>query len=131
MAKVLLFEDEGPHGVFISKLLYDLGHEVIWVKNKEEAEDALENNDFDLFVLDIKKVLDRGIDIDYGFKIAQSIHNHPKFKNTPIVFVTIRDDRRAKETAKKLGAAAYFVKPIMPSDFRKEIQKILKNEYNF
>ena len=127
MAKILLFEDEEPHGVFILKLLHDLGHEVIWVKDKKETEAALENNDFDLFVLDtIIKYLDDGLDVDYGFKIAESIRNHSKFENTPIVFVTIREERRAKETAEKLGAARYFVKPIMPSDFRKEIQKILK-----
>ena len=127
MAKILLFEDEEPHGVFILKLLHDLGHEVIWVKDKKETEAALENNDFDLFVLDtIKKYLDDRQDVDYGFKIAESIRNHSKFENTPIVFVTIRNDKRAKEIAKKFGAAAYFVKPIMPSDFRKEIQNILK-----
>ncbi|TSA09369.1 MAG: hypothetical protein D4R73_07090, partial [Deltaproteobacteria bacterium] len=73
MAKVLLYEDEEAHAMFILTLLVELGYEVIWTKNKEEVEASMKTNDFELFILDIIKFSIGRYDIDHGLKIAQSI----------------------------------------------------------
>ena len=123
MAKIFLFEKEKLHGLLILKLLHDLGHEVVWVKDKEEAETVLKDN-FDIFILNIaRRYLDR---IDYRSEITKIIGNH--FKDTPVIFITGIDNRKVKELVEKFGAVSYLVKPIMPSGFKNEIQKIVKRK---
>ena len=126
MAEVLLFEDEEDHALYTSKLLQDLNHDVVWAKEDSEVKQLLEKHDFKLIVLDIAKFDPDGTyDIEYGLRIAEMIRSHPKFTDTPLVFTTILNMKKTKAAAKRLGATAYFVKPIPASDFRRLVGEVL------
>ena len=63
----------------------------------------------DLILLDIE-MPDLG-----GYEVCQKLQSQPHTRDTPIIFVTARDEDRNEELGLKLGAVDYITKPVRPS----------------
>ncbi len=101
---ILLVEDDNSFGYILSEYLLLNGYRVLWIKDGKRAIDELQENKYDLCILDISLP---GAD---GFQVAQSM----KFagKNIPFIFLTARALKIDKLKGYRLGCDDYEVKPV-------------------
>lgn len=101
--KVLLVEDEELIGEMVRLNLQGEGYEVLWLKNGEGVLTAIEEQRFDLIVLDIMLPGKDGIQVTQELRHQQI--------GTPIVLLTARGDMLTKVTGLDAGADDYITKP--------------------
>ena len=102
MEKILLIEDEDRMREIITDYFKDKGSEVISTCNGLEGLSILEEEEFDLILLD---VMMPGID---GFTVCKEIR---KKSELPIIFITAKSDEEDQLYAYSLGADDYVTKP--------------------
>src|SRR6185369_12007224 len=61
-----------------------------------------------------------------GLDVLKWIRQQPVFEPLPVVILTSSEADTDIETAYRLGAHSYFVKPVNPSDLVKIVQYILR-----
>lgn len=126
--KILLVDDDSRNLQVAMNILKDFN--VIYAKSASKALELLELNDFDLILLDIVMPLMS------GFEVCQIIKENEKFKNIPIVFLTVKDDEKDIVKGFELGAVDYITKPFYSAVLLKRVEthlllsknvKMLKN----
>src|SRR6202041_1894809 len=98
-------------------MLGELGENLIKVHSGMEALEYLLKNDIALVLMDVSMP---GMD---GFETAQRIHRHPRFQNTPIVFISgihMTDLDRLK--GYHHGAVDYLSVPVVPELLRAKVK---------
>ena len=60
-----------------------------------------------------------------GLKLVGLIRQDPKTKDLPVVIITTEGAEKDRDRGMALGATAYIVKPVQPSDLIKTISGIL------
>ena len=103
MVKILVVEDDKAINGLVSKYLRDSGYEVKSCYDGIDALDALEESAYSMIISDI--MMPR---MD-GFELAESIRLTDK--NTPILFMTAKDDKMSKLYGYRLGIDDYVTKP--------------------
>ena len=126
MKKILLVEDSDS---IILGLKYSLEQEnfnVTISKTEEDTKKIIENQDFDLILLDI--TLPDG----NGFDICRYIKDK---KDIPIIFLTARDEETNVVMGLDLGADDYIIKPFRTRELISRINSVFrrydKNEVNY
>jgi CheY-like chemotaxis protein len=95
-------------------------YEVMTVTSGLECIDLLKNNQIpDLILLDIM------MPEMSGWETYKQLKDHDKWKNIPVVFLTARTDRIAKDAGGFLGDD-YIKKPFKVPELKQRIEKILK-----
>lgn len=108
MAKrILIIEDEMEIAELERDFLEVSGYDVVIKSNGNDGLAEVINNDFDLVIVDIMLP---GID---GFEICRNIRRE---KNTPVMFVSAKQDDIDKIRGLGLGADDYMVKPFNPQE---------------
>ncbi len=102
MEKILLIEDEDRMREIITDYFKEKGSEVISACNGLEGLSILEEEEFDLILLD---VMMPGID---GFTVCKEIR---KKSELPIIFITARSDEEDQLYGYALGGDDYVTKP--------------------
>ena len=99
MEKILIVEDEEPINQLVKMNLKLVGYECDQAFDGKEALEKIAANKYDLIILDIM--------LPYydGFEIMKEI------KDTPVFFVTAKDNIEDKINAFSIGAEDYIVKP--------------------
>ena len=103
MVKILVVEDDKAMNGLVSTCLRENGYEVKSCFDGVEALEALEESAYALIVSDV--MMPR---MD-GFALAESIRMTDK--QTPILFMTAKDDKASKLYGYKLGIDDYVTKP--------------------
>jgi two-component system chemotaxis sensor kinase CheA len=102
--KILLVEDTAFFSRLIRNFLESSGYEVVTAENGMEALSLLESNPVDLIVSDIEMpVMD-------GWRLIQTIRNHPKYKHIPAMALSALNSLESIEKSKKLGFDVHEVK---------------------
>lgn len=117
MSKILLVEDDRT---IISTLTLFLCTEGFTVKSAEGqafAEKLLENEPFDLVLLDIS------LKDGNGFSLCSQIKTR---YGTPVIFLTASGDEYSTVTGFSLGADDYIPKPFRPRELVSRIKNILR-----
>ncbi|HEX8469753.1 MAG TPA: response regulator [Brevundimonas sp.] len=116
VAKVLIVDDDERNAFAATEALATLGHELIVARSGEEALRSLLTNEFAVILLDLHMP---GMD---GYETARLIREHPKTRDTPIVFVTavFRDDAHIFQ-AYSVGAVDVVFKPADPFILRSKV----------
>lgn len=104
MHKILVVEDDSRLNQAVCKYLNDCDYETFGVLTAMDAYDKMFNTKFDLIISDIMMP-----EID-GFEFAETIRETDK--QTPILFMTAKDDMPSKSKGYLLGIDDYMVKPI-------------------
>ena len=120
MPKILLVEDSTVTQAIVVAALKEVC-EVHPVGSSEEALAAIQDNDFDLILLDVN------LPDGNGFDIYTKIRAFDRYRLTPILFVTARVDREDKVKGFSLGADDYITKPFDVVELRMRISAKLKN----
>jgi len=117
MAKLLIVDDEEKIREFIKKYAIFEGHEVSEASNGMEALSLIEENAFDIIILDIMMP-----ELD-GFSTAKEIR---KNYNTPIIMLSARGEEYDKIHGFELGIDDYVIKPFSPKELMMRVEAILK-----
>ena len=130
MAKLLIVDDEEKIREVVKEyamLMHE--YEVEEAENGHVALQMVNQNDYDLIVLDIMMpVMD-------GFTACREIK---KIKNIPVIMLSARDEEYDKLHGFDLGVDDYVVKPFSPKELMARINAVLKrntdkehNKYQF
>jgi DNA-binding response OmpR family regulator len=103
-SKIILLEDDETLGYLLTEYLSMNGFEMFWAKNSVDCLKMLEQNCYDLAILDIMLP-----DID-GFNFAHKINS--LFPTLPFLFLTARSLKVDVLKGFSLGAVDYLKKPI-------------------
>jgi signal transduction histidine kinase len=114
---ILLVDDQPAKLLVYEAALSELGENLIQAQSGIVAFEQLLANDIALVLMDVNMP---GLD---GFETAQMIRQHPRFQNTPIVFVSgihVTDLDRLR--GYQYGAVDYVPVPIIPELLRAKVR---------
>lgn len=104
--KVLIVEDDIDVITVMKTILTKKGYEVESTTGKKEALEKLENNKFDIAILDVMMS-----NYYEGFELAQEIKTNPELKDMPILILSSLDVLVTSKTAVQEMAAQYRQDP--------------------
>lgn len=123
MTKILLVEDDLNIIQNLKELLKAEGFEVIAATRQSEALKYLDEEKFDLILLDISLPDGSGYAICSAAK-ANTIDNLNK--DVPVIFITAYDDEISAVTGLDMGAEDYITKPFRPRELVSRIKNTLR-----
>ena len=123
MNKILLVEDDVSIIEKLEELLKGEGFQVVTAQRQEQALSLLDENKFDLILLDISLPDGSGYAICSAAK-AETLDN--KNKDVPVIFITAYDDEASAVTGLDMGAEDYITKPFRPRELISRIKNILR-----
>lgn len=120
-ANVLLVDDKPERLLSYEVALGSLGHNLVRALSGAEALGLLMKMEFAAILLDVSMP-----EMD-GFETAALIRDHPRFEETPIIFVTgvqvtDFDQRKGYE----MGAVDYVQIPVVPAILRGKVQALVQ-----
>lgn len=120
-ANVLLVDDKPERLLSYEVALGSLGHNLVRAQSGAEALGLLMKMEFAAILLDVSMP-----EMD-GFETAALIRDHPRFEETPIIFVTgvqvtDLDQRKGYE----MGAVDYVQIPVVPAILRGKVQALVQ-----
>ena len=116
MNRLLIAEDEAAIAGLVRTVLTDAGYRCVWAPDGNQAADLLEQESFDLALLDVMLP-----DID-GFELLRTIRASHTY---PVIMLTARDAQHDKIEGLSLGADDYVVKPYRPAALLARIDRAL------
>ena len=121
--KILIVEDDASQQLIISKAL-SANYQLSLVESFAKAMELIETvKDFELFILDI--MLPDGD----GFELCAQVRMQEPYDQTPVIFLSSKDEVKSKVLGFSLGADDYIVKPCDPMELRARVEsKIKKNQ---
>jgi two-component system sensor histidine kinase/response regulator len=122
--RILIVEDNMVNRKVAYFLLDKKGHEVTAVENGQEALTSLENNIFDLILMDIQMpVMD-------GFKATTEIRKKEAStgEHIPIIAMTAHAMKGDRERCLDAGMDDYMTKPLNPAEVFQKIEIAMKNK---
>lgn len=117
--KILLVEDDESLGYLLSEYLKMKSFHVVWAKNGRAALDIVQNDIFDLMILDVMMP-----EMD-GFTLAKKLHKD--FPEIPFIFLTARSLKIDVLKGFSLGAVDYLKKPIDEEELVVRLNTLLRN----
>ncbi|GIX21724.1 MAG: hypothetical protein KatS3mg121_0507 [Gammaproteobacteria bacterium] len=104
--RILVAEDTPVNQVLMQSLLGKVGHEVVIAADGEAALDALENNDFDLAILDMNMPGVSGLDI------VKLCRFRADLRALPLIVLTADATPETRRVCEEAGADAVLTKPV-------------------
>lgn len=120
--RILLVEDEAPIAEMLLYALTSEGFEVTWHTLGRDALAALQQQGFNLLILDI------GLPDINGFELCKQVRRQ---SDVPLLFLTARASEIDKIIGLEIGADDYVTKPFSPREVCARIKTILKRVQPF
>lgn len=117
---IYLVEDEMSLNILLEKYLQREGYEVTTFSNGESALERIKDMP-DLWILDIMLP-----DID-GYDIIKAVKQNNK--NTPVIFMSARNEELDRVVGLELGSDDYLSKPFLPRELVIRTNKLLERIY--
>lgn len=119
MAKILVAEDNYPHQILLKYRLQKLGYRAVTCDDGLEAIELLENESFDLVILDL------GMPRMDGFAVLKHIRATERLRTLPVFILTASASDDHHMDAISSGANKYLQKPISSTKLNNAIKLIL------
>lgn len=116
MIKILIAEDEEPIANLIKMNLRRAGYECVWAPDGESAADLMDNEHFDLILLDIMLP---GIN---GYELM----DYARTLELPVIFLTALGSTENKVKGLKMGADDYLTKPFEIVELLARVEAVLR-----
>lgn len=116
MEKILIVEDDKAISDLIELNLNMLGYETVKIYDGKDALESVQNENYDLILLDI--MLPK---VD-GFQIMEKI----KCKNIPVIFLTAKNSLCDRVKGLKIGGDDYIVKPFESVELLARVEAVLR-----
>lgn len=121
MSKILLVEDNPSIILGLEYLLKEEKFEYKITKNKRDTLNLLDQEKFDIVLLDVS------LPDGNGFDICKYIKEK---KDTPIIFLTAKDEEKDVVLGFDLGADDYIIKPFRNRELISRIKNVLRRKQN-
>lgn len=118
--KILVVDDNPQAATLLEYALEEEGFEAIKALNGVEGLKLAKTERVDLVILDI---LLPGID---GFEVCHRLRAAPETASTPVIVISAKAQEEDRATALRIGADAYFGKPLGMSELMKAIENLLE-----
>lgn len=118
--KILLIEDDPTFSKIVTTFLQKKGYELTTASSLQAGEKLLQNNTFNLLLLDYR--LPDGIGLELIAKMDTS------FPALPTVIITSFDDVRTAVKSIQSGAFEYIIKPINPDELLLVVQAAIQKK---
>jgi two-component system OmpR family response regulator len=118
--RVLLIEDDKMIGAAVQQALRDAAYAVDWVTDGETAIQAVENEDYEVALLDL------GLPAADGREVLRRFRKHGR--RLPVIIVTARDGVDDRIEGLDLGADDYLVKPFEIRELLARMRAVLRRE---
>ncbi len=105
--KVLVADDSVVNRKVMAKILERAGHSVVLVENGEEALDALDEEDFDLAVMDVQMPVMSGLEAVKFYRMSNMDKPH-----LPFIALTADARPEARQEALDAGVDTWLTKPV-------------------
>src|SRR5690349_22354648 len=116
-AKILLVDDQPGKLASYEVILSDLGEHLLKATSAKEALEILLKNDVAVILVDVCMP-----ELD-GFELARMIREHPRFKETAIIFISaVVLSELESLRAYDLGAVDYVSVPVVPGILRAKVK---------
>ena len=116
MIKILIAEDEEPIANLIKINLRRAGYQCIWAADGEQAADLMDEEHFDLLLLD---VMLPGIN---GYELM----DYARSLELPVIFLTALGSTENKVKGLKMGADDYLTKPFEIVELLARVEAVLR-----
>ena len=120
MKKILVVDDSLMERELIRKALQIDDYEITTADNGEDALSLLEDNEFDLIILDVV------MPGKNGFQVCREIKKNEFTSDIPVILVTSKGQASDKFWGKKQGADEYIVKPFEVEDLIDAVKRLIK-----
>jgi two-component system sensor histidine kinase RpfC len=121
--RILVAEDNRTNQKVIERMLRSVGHEVTIVDNGEQALTALENDRFDLVLMDLNMPVMGGLDAIKLHRFAASGERMPRF----VALTADASDETRRQSA-EAGIDAYVTKPIEVRELLSLVNRLTRTE---
>ncbi|MBB4659101.1 response regulator transcription factor [Parvularcula dongshanensis] len=115
--RILIVEDDGALRTLLSRSLRERGFEATGVRSGPQMREVMEENGFDLIILDIMLPGTNGLDL------CRWIRSHSE---VPIIIVSARGDNTDRIVGLELGADDYVPKPVDVGELVARIRAVLR-----
>jgi len=120
--RIIVGEDNHTNQKVIRTILESEGHIVTIVDNGEKVLDALEDNDFDLVILDMHMPIMDGIEATKIIRFTRA-----GMKHIPVIMLTADVTVESIQACKDARIDAYLTKPVEPEKLFNTIYSLLDN----
>ena len=117
--KILLVEDEPEFRLALRMRLEANGYAIIEADDGIKGLDAVRQQNPDLIILDV--MLPRM----NGFKLARLLKYSAKYKNVPLMMLTVMSQESDWKMGRSVGADAYMTKPYQPQELLNTISTLV------
>ncbi len=122
MSKILIIDDEKDNVDLIVKYGNNLGNEMVGMTDELLALKYLENEQFDLIILDVMMPKMNGYELISQIK---------RYSNAKIIFLSAKTNIKDRIRGLKLGAIDYMVKPFSLEELFLKISNIIEVKENY
>ena len=120
MSKILIIDDERLVIEQVSKMLSGYGYEYDFISKPKFLYQKLDNEKFELILLDIN------MEGEDGITILKNLKENEKYKHLTIIMMTGEANQSIISQCFELGASDYVIKPIRELEFKARIKSIMK-----
>ena len=115
--RLLFVEDDEAIAGSLMYTLEKEGYDAVWCPNKKQALDSLQENHFDLLLLDV------GLPDGNGFEICEAAK---QMEDIPVIFLTAMDEEVNVVRGLDLGGDDYITKPFRINELLSRIKSVLR-----
>jgi DNA-binding response OmpR family regulator len=119
--KILILEDETVLALSVQEFLEDSGYEVTCFANSDDAYDAMYENSYDLYLLDVKVPGEKN-----GFEMLEELRKDGN--KTPAIFITSLTDIDDLSRGYECGACDYIRKPFDLAELKLRVEHVVKTQ---
>lgn len=120
MSNILVVDDSQSMRQVIIITLQDSGHETFEAGNGKDALALAKTNKFDAIISDLNMP-----EMD-GISLVTELRALRNYKYTPIILLTTEKKREFIDAGKKAGANGWMVKPFIPEELIKAVNRIVQ-----
>jgi CheY-like chemotaxis protein len=119
--RIIIVEDDRILCLLLKTLLKRMGYDVIGVVDNAEAALQIVNAGLpDVVLMDIK--------IEGHLDGIETMREIKKIADVPVIYTSGNSDSSTLNRAKEIGYNAFLVKPVIESELRNEIEKIVNSK---
>lgn len=119
--KILIAEDEIALRFLLSETLVDEGYEVKETADGQEAIERLQEETYDLIILDYMMPEKTGVEVCSWLRKTDNPN-----QQTPVILLTAKAQEKDRQNALDSGVNAYVTKPFSPLKFLQVIEEVLE-----
>ncbi len=125
--RILLVDDNATSRKFMGMVLHHYGCDVKQAIHGKEAIEALEQEDYDLVIMDVEMPVMNGIEATKAIRSGEYFHRFSSFSTLPIIGLSGKTDTTSVQSMRDAGMNYHLGKPVFKDDLLSAIAVMLNN----